>query len=131
MRQTVYNAIKCLECGETIVSRSRHDYVTCGCPNSAMVDGGNDYERYGAMDMDRIEPKYIYADDDFEVVRKYATRGSRGVDGRQPLTYIAICDMDDDYLQAVLDYGGPAWHLDLIRKEIKYREDGRDTDIHQ
>ena len=131
MRQIVYNAIKCLECGETIVSYSRHDYNTCGCPNDAMVDGGNDYERYGAMDIDKIEAKYIYVDDDFEIVRKHAVRGSRGVDGRQPLTYIAICDMDDDYLQAVLDYGGAEWHLDLIRKEIKYREDGRDTNIDQ
>ena len=121
MRQIVYNAIKCLECGETIVSRSRHDYVTCECPNEAMVDGGNEYERYGAIDMDKIEPKYIYADDDFEVVRKYATRGSRGVDGKQPLTYIAICDIDDDYLLAILEYGGPEWHLDIIRKEIDYR----------
>jgi len=87
-----------------------------------MVDGGNDYERYGAMDMDKVEPKYVYADDDFEIVRKYAVRGSRGVDGRQPLTYIAICDIKDDYLWAILEYGGPEWHLDLIRKEIKYRD---------
>jgi hypothetical protein len=86
-----------------------------------MVDGGNEYERYGAKDMDKIEAKYIYADDDFEVVRKHATRGSRGVDGKQPLTYIAICDIDDDYLLAILEYGGPKWHLDLIRKEIDYR----------
>ena len=121
MRQIVYNAIKCLECGETIVSRSRHDYVTCGCPNGAMVDGGNEYERYGAKDMDKIEAKHIYADDDFEIVRKHAVRGSRGVDGKQPLKWIAICDMEDDYLQAVLDYGGAGWHLDLIRKEIDYR----------
>jgi len=41
--------------------------------------------------------------------------------GKQPLTWIAICDMDDDYLQAVLDYGGHTWHLDIIRKEIDYR----------
>ena len=123
MRQIVYNAIKCLECGETIVSYSRHDFNTCGCPNSAMVDGGNDYERYGAIDMDKIETKYIYADDPFEIVRKYATRGSRGVDGRQPLTYIPICDIKDDYLWAILEYGGAEWQLDLIRKEIKYRED--------
>ena len=129
MRQIVYNAIKCLECGETIVSYSRHDYNTCGCPNGAMVDGGNDYERYGAIDMEKIETKYIYADDDFEVVRKYAVRGSRGVDGRQPLTYIPICDIKDDYLWAILEYGGPEWHLDLIRKEIKYREDGRSNKV--
>lgn len=81
--------------------------------------------------MDKIEPKYIYADDNFQIVRKYAVRGSRGKDGKQPLTYIAICNMDDDYLQAVLDYGDANWHLELIRKEIKYREDGRDTNIDQ
>lgn len=129
MRQLVYNAIKCLECNEVLVSRSRHDFNTCSCPNSAMVDGGNDYERYGAIDMDKIEKLFIYADDDFEIVRKYAVRGSRGVDGKQPLTYIAICDIKDDYLWAILEYGGPDWHLDLIRKEIKYRENERSNKV--
>lgn len=123
MRQLVYNAVKCLECGKTIESMSRHDYVTCGCPNDAMVDGGTDYGRYGARDMRMIEKIDIYADDDFEIVRKYATRGSRGKDGKQPLSWIAICNIDDDYLQAILDYGGPAWHIDLIKKEIAYRDE--------
>jgi hypothetical protein len=90
-----------------------------------MVDGGLDYARYGAMDMKKIVHHEVYADEDFEKVRQYATRGSRGKDGKQPLSYIAIKDMDDDYLQAVLDYGDAEWHLDLIRKEIKYREDGK------
>jgi hypothetical protein len=85
-----------------------------------MVDGGTAYTRYGGKNIEKID---VYADDDFEVVRKYATRGSRGVNGDQPLSWIAICDMDDDYLEAVLDYGGAEWHLDLIRKEIKYRQD--------
>jgi hypothetical protein len=35
--------------------------------------------------------------------------------------------MDDDYLLAVLDYGGADWHLDIIRKEIKYRQDGKNN----
>ena len=122
MRQIVYNSVKCLECNKVLVSRHRHDYVTCGCPNDAMADGGNDYERYGAMDMDKIETYYVYADDDYELVRKYATRGSRGKDNKQPLTWIAIADMDDDYIQAILDYGGADWHLDLINKEIAYRD---------
>ena len=121
MRQIVYNSVKCLECNEVLVSRHRHDYVTCSCPNDAMVDGGNEYERYGAMDMTKIETHYVYADDDFEIVRKHATRGSRGKDGKQPLTWIAIADMNDDHLQAVLEYGGDSWHLDLIRREIAYR----------
>jgi len=123
MRQLVYNAVTCLSCLDTIVSYHRHDYKTCRCKNAAMVDGGTDYARYGAMDMKKIVHHEIYADDDFEKVRQYATRGSRGKDGLQPLKYIPICEMDDDYLKAVLNYGGAEWHLDLIRKEIKYRED--------
>lgn len=123
MRQLVYNAVTCLDCLDTIVSYHRHDYKTCRCENQAMVDGGTDYIRYGAMNMKKVVHHAVYADEDFEKVRQYATRGSRGKDGLQPLSYIAICDMDDDYLQAVLNYGGAEWHLDLIKKEIKYRED--------
>jgi hypothetical protein len=92
-----------------------------------MADGGNEYERYGAMDMDKIETYYVYADDDYELVRQHATRGSRGKEGRDPLTWIAIADMDDDYLQTILDYGGADWHLELMDKEIKYRKDGKNN----
>lgn len=121
MKQIVYNSITCDECGETIVSYHRHDYKTCGCPNEAMVDGGTEYLRYGAKNMSKIKQFAVYTDDDFEIVRKYATRGSRGKDGTDPLSWIAICDMDDDYLEAVLDYGGADWHIDLIKKEIEWR----------
>ena len=127
MRQIVYNSVKCLECNEVLVSRHRHDYVTCSCPNDAMADGGNEYGRYGAMDMDKIETYYVYADDAFEVVRTHAVRGSRGKDGKQPLTWIPIADMDDEYLQAVLEYGGAGWHEELISKEIEYRKNGKDN----
>lgn len=88
-----------------------------------MVDGGTSYLRYGAKDMSKIKIFAVYADDDFETVRKYATRGGRGKNGTEPLSWIAICNMNDDWLEAVLDYGGPDWHLDLIRKEIQYRKD--------
>jgi len=87
-----------------------------------MVDGGTCYLRYGAKNMSKIKQFAVYTDDDFEIVRKYATRGSRGKDGKQPLKYIPICEMDDDYLEAVLDYGGPDWHIDIIKKEIEYRK---------
>jgi hypothetical protein len=87
-----------------------------------MVDGGTAYLRYGAKDMSKIKLFAVYADDDYELVRKYATRGSRGKDGKRPLTFIPLCDMDDDHLEACLDYGGPDWHMELIRKEIEYRK---------
>jgi len=120
-RQLVYNAVKCLECGQIIESMSSHDYNTCTCPNMAMVDGGLSYGRYGAKDMRMIEKIDIYADDDYEVVRQYATRGSRGINNKQPLIYIKLCDMDNNHLIAVINYGAPEWHKNLILKEIAYR----------
>jgi hypothetical protein len=122
MRQIVFNSVTCLDCNETIVSYHRHDYKTCSCDNRAMVDGGTAYLRYGAKDMNKIKIFAVYADDPFEIVRKYASRGSRGVNGDQPLKWIPLCDMKDEHLEAVLDYGGAEWHLDLIQKEIQYRK---------
>ena len=128
MKQIVYNSVTCLECGKTLVSYHRHDYKTCGCANDAMVDGGTEYGRYGAKDLDKIKTYYVYDDDNFELVRTHATRGSRGIDGDQELTWIPLCDMTDDHLEAVLDYGGADWHIELIKKEIAYRHE-RDRNI--
>jgi hypothetical protein len=47
--------VLCLDCGWTRISWSQHDYRTCPCPNQVMVDGGRDYLRYGAKDMNRIQ----------------------------------------------------------------------------
>lgn len=121
-KQIVYNSVTCQECNKTIVSYHKHDYKTCLCPNNAMVDGGTDYLRYGAKDMSKIKIFAVYADDNFQIVRKFATRGGRGKDGKEPLKYVAIADMNDNWLEAVLDYGGADWHLDLIRQEIEFRK---------
>lgn len=122
MKQIVYNSVTCLDCLKTIVSNHVHDYNTCGCPNEATVDGGTAYLRYGAKDMRKISAHTVYADDDFQLVRQYAKRGGRGPNGDQPLTWIPLCDMTDDHLAAVLEYGGADWHLQLIKKEIAYRK---------
>ena len=34
------NSVKCLECGEVLVSKSQHHYVQCNCENQTMTDGG-------------------------------------------------------------------------------------------
>jgi len=46
---------KCLDCGKTLESKFRHNFVECGCPNGAFVDGGSDYMRVGAKDFSRIQ----------------------------------------------------------------------------
>jgi len=122
-RIVVYNAIKTPD-GTTLVSRHRHDYVTHLDENKEwyMLDGGTGGYVRRSVNKIPAEDLSVYSDDDFELVRTVATRGSRGVDGSQPLHWIKICDMTDDHLQGVLDYGGEKWHLDIIKKEIEWRE---------
>ena len=119
--QLVYNSVTCLQCGEELVSYNRHDYKTCLCPNETMVDGGVSYSRYGGKNMLLVNPFMVYDYDPFEIVREYAYRGGRGINGDEPLTYTKLKDINDDWLDAIIDYGGPIWHIELIKKEILYR----------
>lgn len=48
------NKIKCVECGEELVSKHRHDFVSCSCINKAFTDGGDAYQRVGAKDLTKI-----------------------------------------------------------------------------
>ena len=55
------NSVKCLECGEVLVSKSQHHYVQCQCPNETACDGGLAYQRVLAKDLDKVENlcKYV------------------------------------------------------------------------
>jgi len=48
-------AIKCLECNTVLESKYRHDFKMCECENSAFVDGGTEYLRVGAKDLDKVK----------------------------------------------------------------------------
>lgn len=48
------NQAKCLECGDIIRSRNRHDYVMCSCGCLA-VDGGSSYAKRSYRDGTRWE----------------------------------------------------------------------------
>jgi hypothetical protein len=122
-RQIVYNAVICLNCNETLISRHRHDCQICNCANRTFVDGGMSYLHHGGKDLELVKAVTVYDDEPFEKVRQYATRGSRGKDGKEPLTWVKLCDMSDDHLGAVLVFGGAPWHLKLITKELQYRRE--------
>ena len=55
------NSVKCLECGEVLVSKSQHHFVSCSCRNQCFTDGGLVYNRVGAKDLDKVENlcKYV------------------------------------------------------------------------
>ena len=56
-----HNSVKCLECGEVLVSKSQHHFVSCSCKNQCFTDGGLVYSRSGAVDLDKVEDlcKYV------------------------------------------------------------------------
>ena len=55
------NSVRCLECGEVLVSKSQHHYVRCSCSNGTACDGGLAYQRVLAKDLDKVEnlSKYV------------------------------------------------------------------------
>ena len=57
----IHNSVKCLECGEVLVSKSQHHFVQCDCKNQTFTDGGLVYNRAGGKDLDKIEDlcKYV------------------------------------------------------------------------
>lgn len=55
MKYRFISGIQCLECDKILVSIGQHDYKTCGCPNDAMIDGGDCYMRSGAMDLNKVK----------------------------------------------------------------------------
>ena len=46
--------VYCFQCATTLTSTYRHHFVQCECPNKTFVDGGNDYCRYGGVNMERM-----------------------------------------------------------------------------
>jgi len=55
MKVLTKNAIKCLVCNTILESKHRHDFVMCQCPNETACDGGLEYQRTLAVDLDLIE----------------------------------------------------------------------------
>jgi ribosomal protein S27E len=119
--QIVYNAVKCLECNETIVSYHQHDYVTCNCDNQASVDGGLSYLRYGAKDLSKITKITYTVNDPFDLIREFMSWGTYGKDGKAKLTYVKIKDMSDDHIRKVLVHRASEWVKDILRQELDYR----------
>jgi hypothetical protein len=60
----IQNAVTCLGCGDFIVSKHRHDFVTCTC-GTISVDGGQEYLRRvgdfsNAVDLSWSLPDKLY-----------------------------------------------------------------------
>ena len=128
-KHLVHNSVTCLECGETLVSFHTHDYKTCSCENETIVDGGLSYGRYGGKDLDKVKTNYVYDDDKIEVIREVFYRGGRGKNMDEPLKYVPLKDIDDEWLGAIIDYEEQYRpnnrYLPIYYKELDYRNDNK------
>jgi hypothetical protein len=90
--------------GTILQSKHRHDYVEYIDKNGLeyMVDGGCEYLRRTIQDEAPYEELSLYAHDDHMLVRKHFHWGTRGRDGRQPLTYKPLKTLDYDHIEAII-----------------------------
>lgn len=114
--------------GTILTSHHTHDYVVYTDKNGLeyMVDGGLDYLRRNVHEEAPYKELSVYDDDQFELIRKHFCRGGRGKDGKQPLTFVPLCEMSDMWLVSCVEYVeekgiGYNKYVKFYRKEIEYR----------
>jgi len=131
-RQLIYNAMQTPD-GTIIESAHQHDYVTHMDKNGDeyMVDGGTAYLRRSVNEV-KAKDLSMYLEpwtlEFHEKARKVVKRGGRGKDGKQPLTWVPVCEMNDNWVIATIDYntkrGFPvetSWFTNLLHEEVCYR----------
>ena len=113
--------------GSILTSYNRHNYVEYKdtlTKEVLMVDGGTDYLR---RNVGTYEELSVY-DDGSHITRRSAVHwGTRGKDGRQPLVYKPLKDLDSDHIEAILktQHQISDFYREVFMEELKYRFDER------
>lgn len=134
-RKIILNQIKTPD-GTILKSIHRHDYVTHTDANGLeyMVDGGSEYLRRNINEDAPYEELTIYSDAPFEEIREAFHRGGRGKDGREPLTWVPMSKMSDEWLLACITYNedrkmGEGFANEMYKKELMYRKSNPELSI--
>ncbi len=119
------NKIQCLLCEDIIISRHRHDYVSCEC-GEVSVDGGNSYARRSFKTPGSYKNLTVTSDHDFEVIRENFERLDKGKSGLEIPRWVKLKDMSTEWLET-LTTGGFDWHFEKsgfnpYRLELEYRK---------
>lgn len=113
--------------GTILTSYNRHNYVEYKdtvTKEVLMVDGGTDYLR---RNVGTYEELSVY-DDGSHITRRSAVHwGTRGKDGKQPLVYKPLKDLDSDHIEAILktQHQISDFYKEVFMEELKYRFDER------
>jgi len=125
MSRLLRNAIQTPD-GTVLESRTQHDYKEYEDSNgwTYVVDGGLDYIRRSVNKHAPEVDLSLTEEDPHFFIRELVTWGTYGISGDQPLFYIAIDNMSDGHLQAVLDTQKNMYPQvrSLMEAEVEYRE---------
>lgn len=123
MEKLVANRIRTPD-GTVLESMHRHDYVTYVDKNGKeyMVDGGLNYCRRNIHDDAPYTELSVYATDPHEVIREAFKWGTRGIDGKSPVTWVVLKDLTTDHIQAILDTQNLSdYIIKIFNDELKFR----------
>lgn len=112
--------------GTILQSYNRHDAKAHVDANGEtyFVDGGLDYLRRSAGHIVRYEELSVYEDDPHDMIREAVHWGTRGIDGKESLRYVALKDMTSDHIRACLDTQPlmlPQFRV-AMQNELSYRK---------
>lgn len=121
----ILNRAKCKKCDDVITSYHVHDFVKCKC-GAIAVDGGTEYLKRTGISSDMLELS-IDTSFPYEIIRENYHRGGRGINGDQPLTWVPLSKMNDEWLSACIVYNeerglGDSFANEMYSKEIEYRK---------
>jgi len=116
------NKGKCPVCNEIIQSYFRHNYVKCSC-GASFTDGGQDYMRCSS----NLHDLSVYSNQPFEVIREHWHRNGYGKDMQGPYQSTVLCNMSDEYLQALMEFNIADFQKEFVEKEIQYRKQNNIT----
>ena len=123
-RQLVCNRIRTPD-GTILQSYNRHDFKVhkdAVTGETYMIDGGLDYHRSYVNEV-RATPLMLYSDDKHEDIREGFCWGTRGIDGKQPVTYVPLKDLTTEHIHAILEtqYQITDWLRRMFQNELEYR----------
>ena len=124
-KQLLHSSIRTPD-GTILTSKHRHDFVTHIDANGEYYqnDGGIDYFRR-SINKEKAEDLSLYSDDAHEKLREVVSRGGCGKNGDEELKYVLLKDIDDEWLQAIIEYeelNRPNnKYLPVYREEVKFR----------
>lgn len=124
-QQILVNKIQTQD-GTILESRHRHDYVSCLDTTTGewySTDGGLDYIRRSINSVPAKELD-VFVGDQHEKIREEFRWGSYGIDGKGPKVLIALKDLTDSHIEAILStqWSLPGFIRDVFLQETDFRK---------